>query len=303
VATLFRPVHFTFSPSAQTQGSQPPRVLKAQFGDGYAQRLKDGDINSIQIWNLAFTDRSPSELKVIDDFLDSFHGVDAFLWQPPPPFGVGWFCCKDWDFEYGEGELMTSITAQFVQQSGASLPDRLIIVSGDFQTGAVGTTLPNLLVVKVIDSNGDPVAGFPLAWSVVAGGGHITATSTLTNALGTAEVALTLGPIAVTDQVRVVGAGLAGSPAIFLEYAVAPTDNWAGNDFDWMPTGPTTDVGTEVNVGDTALGIPTFSNFPRFIAFANWAGQSFDALTVGAITTPGPEIDVGDTSLSTGHLV
>jgi hypothetical protein len=70
-----------------------------------------------------------------------------------------------------------------------------------------------------------------------------------------------------------------------------------------MPLGVTTDVGTETNVGDTALGIPTFSNFPRFLIFDNWVGQDFDALTVGAITAPPATAGVGDTSLIVGRIV
>lgn len=300
---LFIHQFFTFEPSAQTKGSQLPRVLKAQFGDGYTQRVRDGAQNALQMWNLVFTNRSQARLKQIDDFLDQFHGVNAFVWKPPAPFGPRWFTCKNWDFEYGDGEIMTGINATFEEQIGPAMAELLLIISGDFQTGAVGTTLPNALVVKVIDSGGNPVVGFPLTWSVVAGGGHISALATSTNSLGEAQVTLTLGPVAITNQVQCTGVGLGGSPATFFEFTAVTTDNWAGNDFDWMPLGVTTDVGTETNVGDTALGIPTFSNFPRFLIFDNWVGQDFDALTVGAITAPPATAGVGDTSLIVGRIV
>ena len=301
MATTFYATQFLFSPSTQTQGSQPPRVLKAPFGDGYQQRLKDGAEAGQQIWNLTFTNRSPAELKVIDDFLDSFHGVDAFLWKPPAPFAMRWFVCKDWNFEYGEGEIMTGINAQFVELGGSTLPAQLIIISGDFQSGVAGHFLSQPLVVQVLDSTSTPIVGFPLAWAVIAGGGHISASSNVTDAGGFASVTLQLGPALLTNQVQVIGLGLSGSPAIFYEYTVSPdAGNWAGNSFDWMADGPIVSAGTEVNVGDTSL--PIGSSF--FLTFANWVGQDFDAVATGVITVPpATAAGEGDTTLSAGRFV
>jgi phage-related protein len=300
VATRFIHQFFTFPASAQTQGSEPPRVLTAKFGDGYQQRSRDGDINRLQVWNLVFTDRNADDLKVIDDFLDSFHGVDAFVWKPPNPFGPRWFTCKDWRFEYGDGDLITSINAVFEELVGPALAERLIIISGNFQTAALGAALAQPLVVQVLDSANLPVLGFHLVWEVLAGGGHLTSSISSTGADGKAQATLTLGPVALTNEVQVTAAGLGGSPAIFLEYATPPlTDNWAGNDFDFLPLGPTTDVLTETNVGDTSLG---GSFFVDDSSSANWAGVDFDSETLGAISAPAGDAGVGDTSIGTGAI-
>ena len=55
------------------------------------------------------------------------------------------------------------------------------------------TESDNLLVVQVRDSEGQPFAGVPVTFTVTAGGGTLSATSTTTNADGRAESTLTLG--------------------------------------------------------------------------------------------------------------
>ncbi len=314
VATQFIHTEFTFPASAQTKGEEPPRVLIAAFGDGYQQRVKDGERSTLQTWNLVFTDRNPADLKIIDDFLDGFHGVNAFIWKPPNPWGPRWFVCANWDFTYGDGNLITGINATFEELIGPVFAEILIIYSGNNQGALGGTTLPLPLVVQVLDTSGNPVLGFPISWSVIAGGGHISGSTTSTNAGGFAQTTLTLGPGGL-NEVQAIGAGLGGSPAVFTEIASLVGDNWAGNDFDWIPVGPTTDVGTQVNVGDTALGIPIISAFPRFFKVDNWVGQTFDGFTTGATVTAPDAVtgssntepptfeSVGDTSLVVGRIV
>jgi len=43
------------------------------------------------------------------------------------------------------------------------------LVSGNGQTAKAGAPLPASLVVKVTDSSGAPIAGFPIAWSSTSG--------------------------------------------------------------------------------------------------------------------------------------
>jgi hypothetical protein len=95
-------------------------------------------------------------------------------------------------------------------------------ISGDNQSGPVGTALPAPLVAKVTDGFGNPVSGVTIAWAT-AGGGTLSATSTQTGEDGQTSVQLTLGPTAGTQTVTASAEGLAGSPLTFTETATSGT--------------------------------------------------------------------------------
>jgi hypothetical protein len=65
--------------------------------------------------------------------------------------------------------------------------------SGDNQSGAAGSALPNPLVAQVKDSNGNPLSGVTVNFLVTNGGGSVSPTSAVTNANGLASTVLTLG--------------------------------------------------------------------------------------------------------------
>lgn len=72
---------FTWKPIFSPEMSNEPKVLSAQFGDGYEQRVGDG-INTIKdIWNLTFRG-TRAEIADILDFLKNKKGVTAFTWTP-----------------------------------------------------------------------------------------------------------------------------------------------------------------------------------------------------------------------------
>jgi adhesin/invasin len=91
-----------------------------------------------------------------------------------------------------------SVTFNATATAGAAAT--LSIVSGNNQSVAHGT-VTQALVVKVVDSHGNPVAGAPIAWTTT-GGGTLSATSGTTDATGQAQVTLTTsstaGPYTVT---------------------------------------------------------------------------------------------------------
>jgi adhesin/invasin len=72
----------------------------------------------------------------------------------------------------------------------------------DGQTGTVNEALANPIVVHVTDANGNSSANSLVIWSVTAGGGSVTATTSLTDANGNASVVWTLGPTAGTNSLR-----------------------------------------------------------------------------------------------------
>ncbi len=60
-------------------------TLKAQFGDGYSQRGKQGINHRVEEWPLTFS-LPDDECAAIAEFLDAHQGHRAFLWTPP--FGI-----------------------------------------------------------------------------------------------------------------------------------------------------------------------------------------------------------------------
>ena len=90
---------------------------------------------------------------------------------------------------------------------------QVVIVSGDDQTGVVGTRLPADLTVRVTDAFGNPKQGITVFFTVLIGNGSLSSTTAVSDAAGLARVQWTLGPPASTQRVA---AQIPGSlPAIF----------------------------------------------------------------------------------------
>jgi hypothetical protein len=93
------------------------------------------------------------------------------------------------------------------------------INSGNNQTGTVGVNLGNLLVVKVVDANNNPVAGEDVTFSVTNGGGSVDPATDTTDASGLASTVLTLGQ-KVADNPNTVNASCSVGSQIFTATAV-----------------------------------------------------------------------------------
>ena len=87
---------FTWSPSYPASQSVKPRVLKAQFGDGYEQRIGDGINTRPRTWSVQFNNRSKAEIAQIDAFLSASNGQIAFDWTPPTGAAGKWIC-ENWE--------------------------------------------------------------------------------------------------------------------------------------------------------------------------------------------------------------
>jgi hypothetical protein len=74
-------------------------------------------------------------------------------------------------------------------------PAVLVQVSGNDQTGSIGQPLPQPLVVRVQDAQGQPVQGVSVAWSA-QGNGAITESGTVSGSDGQVTVHWTLGQVA-----------------------------------------------------------------------------------------------------------
>ena len=71
--------------------------------------------------------------------------------------------------------------------------DRLVRVSGNEQSAAVGTELPDPLVVRLVDDAGNGVPNRAVSWIVATGGGEVASTSSSTDGNGEATARWTLG--------------------------------------------------------------------------------------------------------------
>ena len=102
-----------------------------------------------------------------------------------------------------------------------SVPTVLSIISGDNQSGVTGETLTNPFVVEVRYGNDIPLAGLTVTFTVLTGGGTLSATTGMTDANGQAESTLTLGTDPGTNTVEV-SAENSTETVIFTVEAVIP---------------------------------------------------------------------------------
>jgi phage-related protein len=94
-----------------------PRVLVAQFGDGYAQRRPNGINYQPQVWNVEMRNAQEADVRAAFDFLKARGGVDVFNWyQPRTDLRVD-VICPQWSMAYGDlldsGQRLFALTARF----------------------------------------------------------------------------------------------------------------------------------------------------------------------------------------------
>ena len=115
--------------------------------------------------------------------------------------------------------------AIFCATGQPALPDKILAVMGENQKGLAGSPLPEPFEVLVVDVDGNPVAGVPVTYSVVAGGGNFDGESEKTVAVGAGGVGralLTLGPAEGINNniVQVTFPDNPGLPATFISTAL-----------------------------------------------------------------------------------
>lgn len=103
---------------------------------------------------------------------------------------------------------------RFTATATADVPTTIALLSGNSQSGPIGTTLPSPLRVRVTDANSNPVENVSVTWTP-SGGAQVSSTTTGTDAQGVAQVSLTLGATLGTYTTTAAVDGLAGSPVTF----------------------------------------------------------------------------------------
>jgi hypothetical protein len=114
--------------------------------------------------------------------------------------------------------LAVTFNATAVSGSGATL----VIVSGDNQTGPVGSALADSLVVRVVDPLNNPVAGVEVRWSA-AGGGSIAPETAVSDGNGLAAAQRVLGTTAGTQTSQAASGALASVSFTHTAVAANPT--------------------------------------------------------------------------------
>lgn len=103
---------FDFCVKVGSSGTTAFRTRKAQFGDGYEQRVGDGLNTSVQSWSVNSTN-TKDEIQALKDFLDRHQGYKSFYWTPP--LGKqGLFYCETFSVS-GEGNQVFTISATLQQ--------------------------------------------------------------------------------------------------------------------------------------------------------------------------------------------
>ena len=77
----------TFSPTVAPSYGSPKdkdfRISRADFGDGYSQRVGDGINVEREIWQLSWNMLTSLQASNISDFFDAREGTEAFAWLTP----------------------------------------------------------------------------------------------------------------------------------------------------------------------------------------------------------------------------
>lgn len=138
------------------------------------------------------------------------------------------------------------------------VPNSVAIVSGDGQSSAIGSVLPDHIIVRVTDSRNDPVVNQPVNFSA-SGGGLLSPATTTTGADGTAGAQWTLGATAGVQQATALvtgphapanlsvtfsASGLTAAPAKLVKVAGDGQSAAAGTAVATVPAVKVTDAGS-----------------------------------------------------------
>jgi hypothetical protein len=133
----------------------------------------------------------------------------------------------------------------FTHTAGAGAPAALQIVQGNNNTAPAGFALAESLVVRLVDANGNGVAGRPVAWAVTGGGGTPSPTSSNTDANGLAATRWTLGTTAGPNALIASTAGFVanfsatGTSDVPTKISIFSGNNQTGAAGQALPNDPT----------------------------------------------------------------
>ena len=96
-----------------------PRVIKAQFGDGYAQRRPAGINTQACMWSISMKNTDAATAGEVVQFLSDRNGVEVFNWTPPRQNVTQDVICPSWNVNYGDllqdGSLLYNLSFKLQQ--------------------------------------------------------------------------------------------------------------------------------------------------------------------------------------------
>jgi hypothetical protein len=104
--------------------------------------------------------------------------------------------------------LLAGSPLTFIHHATAGNASSVTIVSGNNQEAPAGSKLPQPLVVRVLDQDGNPIPNLAVSWVVGDGGGSANPQTSNTNADGQASTEWTLGSAPVTNTLNAVVSGV-----------------------------------------------------------------------------------------------
>jgi lysophospholipase L1-like esterase len=110
----------------------------------------------------------------------------------------------------------------FSASAVAPIPVKIVLNGGDGQTAGIGTAVPVVPAVRVVDAANIGVPGYTVSFTVTSGGGAVTGGEAVTNINGFASVASwVLGPNGGPNTLTATAGTLQGSPIVFTATGVA----------------------------------------------------------------------------------
>lgn len=186
---------------------------------------------------------------------------------------------------FAESPQVAGPRAVFLANARALPAERLIIASGDGQTGTPGTALAQPLVARAVDAMGNGVAGVEVTFAAAIGSGQISPARVTTDAAGNASANAVLGSAVGTHTFTASAAGLEGSPVTFTATATRPV-----NRISISPAGVRVAAGASVKY--TATAIFDDGSSAVITEEASWASTNTQVATVsdsrgskGVVTT------------------
>lgn len=214
-----------------TATAGPAALLKAATGDG--QQAVAGTAVGIAP-SVRVTDGLGNPLPNVPISFQVVNGSGVIMGSNPVVTSAnGIATVGGWQLGATAGPNNLSATSASVAESAvvftatgvAGAAASIVSTAGDGQRVAASGVLPVAPSIKVLDSNGNGVAGVAVTFTVTAGGGSmdgIASVTTLTNGAGAATTGWVVGPSEGANSLRATALGLTGSPLTFQATAYAP---------------------------------------------------------------------------------
>ncbi|HXY18673.1 MAG TPA: hypothetical protein VEH83_01610 [Gemmatimonadales bacterium] len=178
---------------------------------------------------------------------------------------------------------LTAASGSATQNAGITVGQvaaAVVKISGDAQSGVVGQTLANPLIVQVSDSTAHLISGATVGFAVTSGTGSVGSPSAATGANGEAQTTWTLG---TTAGSQTVSASVAGAPAA--TFAATGTAAAAKSVAKQAGDLQSTTTGAAVPIPPAVIVRDSFNNAKAGVTVTFSAATGHGSVTGGTQTT------------------